>query len=107
MSSSLCERAGMLDGGGMQQAAKCLEVRRKDSRRRRRGGREAEFHLQPMGGASLAPCCSAVRALGDKRSTAHVQLVEAGVWEAVVVVVGRRAPLGGLSRRLRLVLDRS
>lgn len=73
-----------------------------------RGRRQAEFHLQPVGGASPAACRNTVRALGDKRSTAHVELVKTGALEAMVVVAGWRAaagPLGALRGGLGLELD--
>lgn len=83
----------MLDGRGVQRAAKCLKVWWDNSRW---GGwgrwRQSEFHLQPMGGASPVHCCTTVWAL--KIFTTHVQLVEAGVWEAMVVMAGHRAPVG-------------
>lgn len=81
----------MLDGVRVQQAAKGLEVRGEDGGRRTRGGRKADFHLEPAGGAGPAP-------------SAHVQLIEARAREAFAGA-GRGAsadPLGGGGPELEL-----
>lgn len=104
----LGEGAGVLDGGGVQQAAQRPEVGREGAGRGRGGGRrEAQLHLQPAGGAGApARCCAAV--LGDEGSGVQVELVEAGAGEAQVAVAGRRARPGPLRAAGRgLELDRS
>lgn len=91
----------MLDGRGVQQAAKCQEVWRESGRWGRWGrGGQSEFHLQPVGGAGLVLCRATVWLRRDKMSSVHVQLVEAGAREAVCAVVPVGARGGGLGLQL-------
>lgn len=99
----------MLDGRGVQRAAKCLKVWWDNSRWGRWGRwRQSEFHLQPMRGASPVHCCSTVWALRHKMSTMHVQLVEGGLREAMIIMAGHSSPVspvGALGRGLGLELS--
>lgn len=63
-----------------------------------------------MGGTGPVSCCTTVGALRDKGSATHVQMVEAGFWEAVIVVAGGRSPagpMGALGSGLGLEMDYS
>lgn len=96
-SSSLQEGLWIRDRQRVQDTPKSLEVWGETSRRGRRGGRQVESHLQPVGGA-----VTVVQPLGRESPPLQVQLVE--VLQAVVLVGGGGGPTG--PRRVRS-LDRS